>query len=65
MPNKIGRVGRKKMNESDKKIRIDSWVVNADVELLGGKKAVEMLFCEFFKNKVDSLKTLKPVNYND
>lgn len=65
MPNKIGRVGRKKISESDKKIRIDTWKSMGQVDQLGGKSAVMALFSEFFDNKITTLKTLQSVDYND
>ena len=65
MPSKVGKVGRKKLVESEKKIRLDVWQKVGEVELLGGKKAIETLFCEFFETKVNITKALKPVEYND
>ena len=48
MTSKLGKVGRKKLPDGEKALRLNIWKQNQLIEKLGGKKEVERLLSEHF-----------------
>lgn len=52
MPGKIGKVGRKKMAESEKKIIVYAHKKKSDIDLIGGQKKVNEDISNFLDSKI-------------